>query len=431
MGKLILGLLLLAAGQLAAAADLLSVYERALAEDAKLAAARAVRDAALEARPLAKAGLLPNLSASASASYQDRDADGGVITDDSFSSGDASLSLTQALYRRDRMVRVEQADLQVAAAEADYSQAEQDLILRVAKAYFGVLSAQDNLTFVQAEKKAIERQLDQAKQRFEVGLIAITGVHEAQARFDQSRADEIVARNELDNAREALREIIGETPDDLAGLVDGLPLQPPVPAQLAEWSRKALENNPTVLSNRFSTEVAKQEVEVQRAARQPTVDLFGSYNLNRTNSTGGSDLNTATVGVQLAVPLYTGGSISAAIRQALANYEAAREGLDSSRKAVDRQARDAFRGVLASISRVHALKATTVSAQSALDATTAGFDVGTRTLVDVLNSQRDLYRAQRDYAQSKYDYILNRFGLELAAGTLDRADLETMNNWLN
>lgn len=430
MRKLITGLFLLLASHVAVAEDLLSVYEQALTQDAQLAAAKAVRDAALEARPLAKAGLLPNVSASGSVNYQDRDANGGLLTDDSYANADATLSLTQALYRRDRTIRVDQADLQVAAAEADYNQAEQDLILRVARAYFGVLSAQDNLTFVRAEKKAIERQLDQAKQRFEVGLIAITGVHEAQARFDQSRADEIVAQNDLDQAREALREIIGMAPATLAGLVNGLPLQPPLPAEMADWSQRALSTNPSILSAQYSTEVAHREVEVQRAARQPSVDLFGSYALNRTGSTSGSDLNTATVGVQLAVPLYTGGSISASIRQALANYQAAQERLDSSRKAVDRQARDAYRGVLASISRVHALKATTISAQSALDATTAGFDVGTRTLVDVLNSQRDLFRAQRDYAQSKYDYILNLFGLELAAGTLDRTDLETMNAWL-
>lgn len=429
MRKLVSGMLLMAASQWAVADNLLDIYELAVKSDAQLAIAKASRDAALEARPLAKSGLLPNLSASGSVNYQDS-VISGPGNDVDFASGGAAVAVSQSLYRRDRWLRLDQADQQVASAEADYIGAEQGLVLRVAQAYFGILSAQDNLTFVQAEKKAIERQLDQAKQRFEVGLIAITGVHEAQARFDQSRADEILAQNNLDNAKEALREIIGSAPAELAGLSDGLSLQPPSPADVAEWTATALATNPAVKSAEYSAEAARKEVEVQRAARLPTVDLVGAYSLNRSDSGTASDMNTASIGVQLAVPLYTGGRISAATREAQANFQATQDRLDASRKAVDRQVRDAYRGVQASISRVHALKATTVSAQSALDATTAGFDVGTRTLVDVLNSQRDLFRAQRDYAESKYDYILNRFVLELATGTLDRADLAEMNAWL-
>lgn len=429
MRKLFSGMLLMAVCQVAAAEDLLSVYEQAVKNDAQLAIAKANLEATLEARPLAKSALLPNLTASGSANYSDVVRPGGGNDTDA-STGGAGLAVTQALYRRDASLRLDQADEQIAAAKENYVGAEQDLVLRVAQAYFGILAAQDNLTFVQAEKKAIERQLDQAKQRFEVGLIAITGVHEAQARFDQSRADEILAENELDNAKETLREIIGSAPAQLAGLSDGLALDPPMPADVAEWSATALSNNPAVKSAQYSVEVARKEVEVQRSARLPTVDLVGAYNLNRSDSTLGTDTNSASIGVQLAVPLYTGGRIPAATREAQANFQATQDQLDRQQKLIDRQVRNAYRGVLASISRVQALKATTVSAQSALDATTAGFDVGTRTLVDVLNGQRDLFRAQSEYARSKYDYILNRLTLELAAGTLDRVDLETMNAWL-
>ena len=415
------------------AADLAAVYQLASQNDPELRAARATRDATLEVKPQARALLLPDLSLSGEARYNDQDAESSVsggTFDESFGSRAAQLRVVQPLYRKDRFVQLDQAEDQVAKAAVDYTSAEQDLILRVANAYFGVLSAQDTLAFAEAEKKAIERQLDQAKQRFEVGLIAITGVHEAQARFDQARADEILAQNALDNALEELVRITGERVDPLSGLRRDLPLNSPQPASLDEWGDTALQTNPGIVSAQYDTDIARKQIEFASAGHLPTLDLVGSYGLARSDASRGTDSDSAAIGVELAVPLYTGGGVSSRTREARFRYEAAQEVLEQRRRAVQTQVRNAYRGVESSISRVGALEATQVSARSALEATEAGFEVGTRTLVDVLNSQRDLFRARRDLAQSRYDYILNTLTLFQAAGTLQPTDVETVNGWL-
>ena len=414
------------------AADLLGAYELAGQNDPAVRAARATRDANLEAEPIARAQLLPSLSLSGDATYNNQDINQSVrgSSNESFPSANATFQVTQPLYRKDRLVQLEQAEDQVEQAEVDLQTAEQDLILRVVDAYFGVLSAQDTLTFAEAEKKAIERQLDQAKQRFEVGLIAITGVHEAQARFDQARADEISAENALDNALEALLEITGEAVSPLSVLQRDVPMNRPNPASLDEWSEIALRNNPSIQSAKLDAEIARKQIELQDAGDSPALDLVGSYTLSGSGSDTGTDANTAAIGLQLSVPLYTGGGVQASTRQARAQYVAAQEVLEQRRRAVQTQVRNAYRGVVASISRVEALAAAEVSAQSALEATEAGFEVGTRTLVDVLDGQRDLFRAKRDLAQSRYDYIVNTLSLLQAAGTIASSDIQTVNAWL-
>ena len=430
MKRFLTAALLLAGCQVAMGEDLLQLYQRAQQNDPQIRAARATRLAAGQAKPIARAGLLPNLSAGGNVDYNNRDVKGG--SDSSYTSRDAALSVTQPLYRRDRLIRLDQADDQIAQAEANLQLAEQALRLRVAQAYFGVLAAQDNLTFSEAEKEAIARQLDQAKRRFEVGLIAITGVHEAQARYDASRANVITVRNQLDNAFEVLREIVGGEVDNLLKLEDPIPLTMPVPADLGHWTQVALDNNPAVVAARYQLAVAREEIEVQRSGHYPSLDLVGSYGLSRNSFTGAgsSDVDSASIGVQLAVPLYAGGGVSAATTQARFNSEAARENLEQQQRSASRQVRDSYRGMEASISRVEALKAGTVSAASALEATQAGFDVGTRTLVDVLNAQSELFRSERDYAQSRYDYVLNLLLLKQAAGTVSGEDLAKVNAWL-
>ncbi|MCB1800848.1 MAG: TolC family outer membrane protein [Gammaproteobacteria bacterium] len=431
IARVIALLLALPAGG-ALAADLTSVYKMAGENDPALRAARANRDATFEAEPIARAGLLPNVSLNGDANYtnQDvKDSASGSFNDD-FTSASGSVQATMPLYRKDRQVQLDQAKNQVAQAEFDYNQAQQDLILRMSQAYFGVLSAQDTLEFAEAEKKAIERQLDQAKQRFEVGLIAITGVHEAQARYDQARADEILARTNLENAIEALHEITLEVVYPVSQLKKKIPLDPPQPATLDEWTELALQNNPLIVSAKYDAEIARQQIELADAADSPALDLVGSYGVNRSNADLGTDANNAVVGLQFSMPLYTGGGVQASTRQARFRYEAAQEVLEQRRRAVQTQVRNAYRGVVSSISRVDALEAAQVSASSALDATEAGFEVGTRTLVDVLNGQRDLFRARRDYAQSRYDYILNTLSLMQAAGTLSEDDVTRVNTWL-
>jgi outer membrane protein len=414
--------------------DLVEVYALAQQNDPQLAAAQASLEAAREGTPIARSRLLPNVNATGSVGWQDVDGENngtGTSLDEDYWSQRAGIGLVQPIYRRDRLKQLEQAKVSVARAEWEFQSVEQNLILRVASAYFQVLSAQDTLEFAQAELKSIARQLDQAKQRFEVGLIAITGVHEAQARYDQSRADVISAENDVGTAWEALREIIGQAaPNELASLVEEIPLKVPEPSNLDAWSTLALENNPNVKASREAAEAARQEIEIQRSGHYPTLDLVANYDIARSDSDRGSDTDVLSAAVQLAVPIYTGGGVSAATRQAQFNFQAAQKQLESALRATDKDVRDAYRQAELSISRVQALQSTTVSAQSALEATEAGFEVGTRTLVDVLNRQSELFSAKRDYANARYLYVLNYLSLKQAAGDLTVADLEKVNAWL-
>lgn len=415
------------------AEDLAAVYEIAFDYDAQLRAAGAVRDAQYEAKPLAKSTLLPQIGVFGDLAYDSQRLreSSPLSSDADYGSGRLGVSLIQPLYRRDRLERLKQADWQLEQADADYAIAQQDLVLRAANAYFSVLAAEEGVIFIRAEKKAIERQLDQAKQRFEVGLIAITGVHEAQARYDQARTDEILQLNILDNTWEQLREIIGVKPEKLNTLKEQIPLEPPVPADVDEWRTMALENNPIIKSASDATQVAQKEIDVQYSGHYPTLDLVGSYGASRYSDDDILDTDNGRVALEVNVPLYTGGGVTAATRQARHLMIASQDQLDQARRAVDKQVRNAFRDVHASISAVKSLQAGIVSAQSSVEATEAGFEVGTRTLVDVLNEQSDLYAAKRDYARARYTYVLRGLELKLAAGVLKKEDLLEINNLLD
>ncbi len=435
MTKIISSMLLVTLFHTAQAEDLMQVYNIAAEYDAKLRTAGAVRDARYQAKPLALSGLLPQIGAAGDLAYDDRsiqdssDSSLGNLDAD-YGSSHIALRLVQPIFRRDRLVRLKQADWQLEQADADYVTSEQDLMYRVATAYFNVLGAQEGVTFIRAEKKAIERQLDQAQQRFEVGLIAITGVHEAQARYDQARTDEIVALNTLSNTWEDLREIIGIKPEQISLLKEKMPLEPPMPADVDEWSTMGLENSPIIKSASDATQVAQKEIDVQYSGHYPTLDFVGSYGASRFGDDNIHDTNNGRVAVELNVPIYTGGGVTAATRQARYQMIASQERLDQARRLVDKEVRNSFRGMHASISAVRSLQAGIVSAQSSVEATEAGFEVGTRTLVDVLNEQRDLYAAKRDYARARYLYLLTGLRLKQAAGVLIPADLEKVNELL-
>lgn len=419
----------------AAAADLEAVYQLALQNDPVLKAAAAARDAALEAKPQSRALLYPALSFSAGYDRTREDIKETAFGTPGVSNFDSTayvLALNQPLFNRDYFVRLRQADAVVAQADAVYRTSEQSLILRVAEAYFGLLAANDNLEFARAEMNAIEQQLEQAKQRFDVGLIAITDVHEAQAAFDLAKAREIVATNQLASSREALYEITAQTIDAVAPLGVKIPLARPDPADIEHWGRVALEQNFALLAAQFAEESARQEVSRQRAGHYPTLDLTAS--LSRANDDGGvngeTDVEDRVVGLQFTFPLYLGGAVSSRTREAAYRLTQAREEVETQRRATLRQARDAYLAVVAGINGVNAFEQARISAQSALDATQAGFDVGTRTTVDVLTAQRDLFAAQREYAQSRYDYILNLLRLKQASGLLVSTDVEEINRWL-
>ncbi len=414
--------------------DLVESYQLALQNDPRINAAEAARFAVGEAKPQSRAQLLPNINFQAEGATNTRETtrSGGfpLPRTESFSATGYSLNITQPVYRHELIVGLRQADARVAQAEADYQAAEQELVLRVAERYFNVLAAMDNLEFARAEKKAVGRQLEQAKQRFEVGLIAITDVHEAQARYDLTVAEEIRVENQLADARDALREITNQPAKALLPLQDEIPLVAPAPADVEEWVQLAGKQNLQIVSARYGTEIAREEISRQRAGHYPTLDLVASRSNSDVNSRFGSDSETDTIGLELNLPIFEGGLVNSRTREARYRFDEAKQNLIEQRRTALRQTRDAYLGVLAGISRVKALKQAVISNEKALEATNAGFEVGTRTIVDVLLSQRELFRAQRDYANSRYEYILETLRLKQAAGILADTDIKAINQWL-
>jgi outer membrane protein len=422
----------------AQAQDLLTIYDLALQQDPKIREALATRDAALENKPQAIARLLPTLSIRGNLTRnwvlsklddpQLALLAGGQNLE--FWNSGASVNLNQPVYRHELWVQLGQADHRVAQAEAQYADELQNLIVRLAQAYFGVLLAEDNLEFAHAERQAIERQLEQAKARFEVGLIAITDVNEAQAGFDLAQANEIKAENDLDNARETLREIIGPFEGHLAKVAPEFPLEPPQPTRIDEWDASAQRNNLSLIAAQNGVEVAKKGIDLQFAGHLPSLDMVASAGFTDTNRPRGIPTESQAIGMQLNIPLFEGGGVNSRVRQARHEYEAALQTLDRQRRAVGRQVKNAYRGILSAIGQVKALKAAVVSATSAKEASEAGFEVGTRTMIDVLAEQRNLFRTQRDYAKTRYDYILASLTLKQAASLLQREDVERINRWL-
>ena len=434
-GCLLLQLLLLAGSPLARADDLLSVFRLAEQSDPQYQAAIATHSAALEVVPQSRAVLLPDLSLSGDYSwnrFHDRKPPSGENENSHSKNQIYSARLRQSVYHRDRFIQLAQADNRVAQADAELVAARQELILRTATRYFLVLGAMDNLDFVRSDKDAIARTLEQAKQRFEVGLTAVTDVYEAQARYDVAVSDEINARKLLDDTREALRELTGETPGEVEILKPEIPLLAPEPADTEQWVSTATEQNPLLLASRAATEAARQEIQVQRSGHYPSMDLVADYSRKNIQFGGvvPQERNDSAVGVELIMPLYQGGLVSSQTRQARDLFTRAQEEQVQQRREVERQARDNYRGVLAEISKVKALKQAVRSSAKALEASEAGFEVGTRTIVDVLDSQRELLRARRDHARSRYDYLLDTLGLKQAAGIVATDDLDQINDML-
>ncbi len=445
---------------LAQAASLLEVYQQALQSDPRIHEAEARRLAALEAAPQARGVYLPQLDFSGSWTKNTSDGS-GVINQfvevpppgsgvfevvpfpfDSRSRDETTswnFSLRQSLFRWDQIVNLRRADKTVAKAEADREAAQQDLIVRVGQAYFDVLGAEDRLTSTHANRQAIARQLEQAKQRFEVGLIAITDVQESQAAYDQAVADEIAAKRSLATAREFLREITGQYVSNLSAPGDEFPMRTPDPASERDWVDLALGQNLVLVSSRIDEQLARDEISFRRNGHYPTVEFvanLGNQTIDGEQNTGPGwldterDFDSDSFGVQVTVPLFAGGTTSSRVREAVYLHRASREQLQRVTRETERQTRDAYLGVLSEMSRVEALEQAVESSRTALEATQAGFDVGTRTIVDVLNSQFNLYRAITLFYQARYDYLMNVLRLKQAAGTLQIQDLEEIDRWL-
>jgi outer membrane protein len=462
---LLAALALLASPQ-AGAVSLLEAYRDALRSDPTLREAAANRMATLEAKPQARASLLPQIeatgsyqhqSASGTQTFTQRLESGNVVTLSSGFRQDVEplrnwqLRVTQTLFRWDQWVALRQADKQLAQAEAQYRAAEQDLMARVASRYFDVLGARATLEAAEAAREAIGRQLEQAEKRFEVGLSAITDVQEARASFDAATAALIEAKRAYAVAREFLREITGEYYEELEDAGPGTPLITPDPDDVEEWVRTALTQNLSLEAARLSAEISRDGIELQRAGHYPSLELFASRGNQRVTAErrdspvvlpgepdpgpqpflpADSDSWQDAYGIQVRVPIFSGGAVASNVREATYRHEASQQQLERVARQTERATRDAYLSVTAEISRVQALAQAVESSQTALRATEAGFEVGTRTTVDVLQSRRQLFEAQRDYANSRYTYLVNALLLKQASGTLQEADIELVDGWL-
>jgi outer membrane protein len=352
-----------------------------------------------------------------------------------------ALNLQQNLFSWTNWMALKAASHQVAQAEANYQAAEQQLILRVAQAYFNVLTASDNLDANQASLEAISHQLDQANKRFEVGLIAVTDVQDAKAARDTAAAAVIAAKRTLATSEDQLQEITGQKYDSLAKPGSDMPLENPSPADEGQWVNISLEQNLSLISSRLAADIARDNVHEAFGGHLPTINLVAGRSWQQQNadelfeflpfSNVDSHYNDRQIGLQVTVPIFSGGYTQSKVRQAEYLWIAAKEGVVQSSRATERQARDAYLGVISGIARVQALRQALESNETALKATEAGYDVGTRTSVDVLNARKNLVQAQTDYAGSRYDYIVSVLQLRLAAGNLDRTQLKEINNWLN
>lgn len=433
---LFIGLACAASSTVANAEDLLSVYQQAQTNDPVVLRANAEYQAAREGISQARSVLLPQINGSVSYTDSDRDLysseSNSVVTrkTETFSYG---ATLSMELYRHSTWLQLDNAKKTAHQSDISYQVAKQDLIVRVTEAYFNVLSAKDDLEFSVAEKAAIERQLEQTKQRFSVGLTAITDVHEAQAQFDNAVTAEIRAENNVYNAEEALRVITNIYPRDLYILnTDRFATSKPSPNSANEWQQTAEAKNLDLIAQKISVDIAKENINIARSGHYPSLTLNGNYNKSDSDINGFNEpkLDDHSIGITLNVPIYSGGAITSRVKQAQSNYVAASQGLEQSHRDVVRNTRNAYNTVITSVSAIKSLEQAVISAESALKATEAGFEVGTRTIVDVLNSTRNLYNAKRNLSTTRYAYIQNVLRLKRAGGTITEQDLKDINQGL-
>lgn len=417
------------------AESLLHIYQQAEQNNPQLKIANSERLISLEGRPLAESALSPVvvLQGSAMENYNTADFFGNDSNENTTLG--YNLSMSMPLYDPDTKLAIDQADVAIQQAETNFETERQNLMMQVANAYFNILARQDDVRFTESTRTALARQLEQTQQRFEVGLIAITDVQEAQAGYDAAVADVIRTKNLVDNAREALREITGTYYQILSSLKGDAPLLRPDPTDIKKWSEMALASNTSIKATELAVELARQDIERARTGEMPTVDLAASHGyshvLRGDSAQNASDGNTTNrIGVNVSYNLYTGGAVRAQIRIAQQQYTKAIDGLEQVRRSIETQVHNAYLSVISNISQVEALKQAVRSQETALEAIQTGFDVGTRTSVDVLNAQQNLLGALRDYSQARYNYVLATLQLKQAAGTLSTEDLMKVNGWL-
>ncbi len=434
----------LMAPPVAMAVDLIGVHDLALESDPRLQAAEYRREATAENKTQAWANLLPQLGASAdwNKGHTDTSIAGTEISQQNKETRSYGATLQQSLYRQANYEQLDVARGQITQADALYQVVFLDFLLRVSDSYFIVLTLIDGVTFAEAEELALKRQYEQAEQRFEVGLTAVTDVHEAKASYDNARARAIVARNNLSDAKEELKALTGKYFEEYDALQEVLPLVEPDPPDAERWVETALANNPSVLSRRAAVDIADSNMRLARSGHFPTLDLVASYvdfenskflirndfqqPIDRT-SLGVDD---TTIQLVLNVPIYQGGRVSSQTRQARYLMDATGQDLDDVQRITVRETQNAYRAILAGIQEVQAFEQARISAESALEATQAGFEVGTRTIVDVLIAQQRKFQAQRDNSIARHAYIIRHLRLKSIAGLLTSEDLRVVNQLL-
>lgn len=423
----------------ASANSLLDVYELALQNDAQLKADKAKYEAGVENKTIARSGLLPQINANAVAGKNDGDSiynrGNQPDTSSDYDTTEWSISLNQPLFDMAAWYTYKQGVKLSEQAEAQFGADQQSLIVRTAEAYFNVLRAIETLEATIAEEKALEKQLEQTKQRFEVGLTAITDVHEAQAAFDTSRATTLEARGNVSISYEALEVLTGKPEDKIAPLSSKFPVSAPVPANRADWVEFSLKNNYNLKASKLEADASLQNAKANRSGHLPTLDASLGYsdsttegvrdNFDIDNQNDGSSIN-----LRLDVPIYSGGAVSGRSRQAYALYTQAQELYNSTQRSVIQSARSLHLSVETDVASVQARQQAIVSGQSALEATQSGYEVGTRNLVEVLIAQRNLYQARRNYSDARFDYVIDSVKLREVAGMLTPADVQRVDQWL-
>ena len=413
--------------------DLITVFNDARVSDPVYQSNRAIYESTIEKLPQARAGYLPLLAGTAS--WFRNDIDRQIAPDLNYTTKTYAVTLSQPIFRLQNWIAIGQARFQVAQAEANLANAQQDLALRASQAYFDVLLAQDNVALSETQKVAIDQQLAQAKRNFEVGTATIVDTLEAQARYDQSVAKEIFDKNDLETKRRALQVLLGKLPQYLSPLREPLELFPPEPNDIEAWVRASEASSFTIVSAKANYDFFSEEVARQRAGHLPTLDFSGSYQyadnpVNAQQGVIGPVTNSTSVGIVLSVPIYSGGIVQSRVREALANRTRAEQDLENTRRTVAQNVRTNFLNVTSGIALVRALEQALTSTKSQLDSTILGRDVGVRTSVDVLNAQQQVFQARRDLQQARYSYLLSTLRLKAATGTLTDADIEAVNRTL-
>jgi outer membrane protein len=420
-------------------ADLMAVYRDAVAYDAQYASARAALEAGREKLPQGRSGLLPTVGLAANSTWNKVDTkprvSGAPEINTNYNNNGWTVSLSQPLFRWQNWVAYTQSELAVAQAEAQFGLARQELIVRAAQAYFDVLLAQDTLAVAQAQKAAIAEQLESAKRNFEVGTATITDTHEAQARYDLTSAQEIAADNDLTVKRQALRAVIGKEPEGLKNLRPGVQLVRPQPDDIGKWVDMAESASASVQIYKALYEIAVREIEKQRAGHYPTLDLVATRGRNSATSSStlgyGSDSNTSTIGLQLAIPIYAGGAVVSKDREAVALKDKAAADLENARRTAALNARQAYLGVTSGLAQVKAYEAALISSQSALDSNKLGYEVGVRINIDVLNAQGQLFDTRQKLAKARLDTLAALLKLKAVAGSLGEDDVAAINTLLD